>query len=120
MAIHRETLMRELIHSLKQAENERLLEAMAREINNHIFIRGTFSQGQELTSQDMQLILSRLTIVQTTLALSELGQSHEAYAPKRPEPAKREQHLNPVPPLDQSALDGLEKDLRSSRGGGRP
>lgn len=103
-----QTLLRDLITSMKRNENSNLLEAMAREINNHIFIRGTFTVGAgELTSEDMHCILTRLQIVETTLQLSARGQSPDAYAPK---------NRNGVTPIKQSVLDGLENDLRSSRG----
>lgn len=114
------SLLGDLISKLRSKENERLLEAMAREINNHIFIRGTFttSGAQELTSEDMQIILARLTIVESTLALSARGQGPEAYAPKRPTPT------HPIPLHDPNAntanariMDKLENDLRSSHGG---
>jgi len=99
-----ESLLREFIGTLKGEENKRLREAMAREINNHIFIRGTFStSGGELTSEDMDVILARLQVVQTTLALSARGQSHEAYAPKR--------HQQPHPKLSPVNLDRLEKEI---------
>lgn len=112
-----QVLLRDLLTSLRRADNERLLEAMAREINNHIFIRGTFTIGAgELTSEDMQIILTRLQIVETTLALSERGLGPEAYAPKQARVTPINQ-TQPVTPLKQSALDGLENDLRSSRGG---
>lgn len=102
-----ETLLRDLITSLRRQENEKLLEAMAREINNHIFIRGTFTVGAgELTSDDMQVILHRLQIVETTLALSARGQGPEAFAPKT--------RLSPV---NQTVIDSIEKDLRSSARG---
>lgn len=104
-----ETLLRDLLTSLRRAENERLLEALAREINNHIFIRGTFTIGQgELTSEDMQIVLTRLQIVETTLALSARGQGPEAYAPKR-------QPANPVP-LKSNIVEKIESELRK-RGG---
>jgi hypothetical protein len=104
-----ESLLRELIDSLKGQENARLREAMAREINNHIFIRGTFStSGGELTSEDMDVILARLQVVQTTLALSARGQSHEAYAPRR--------HQQPHPKLSPVNLDRLEKEIVGGSG----
>lgn len=110
-----QALLRDLLTSLKRADNERLLEAMAREINNHIFIRGTFTTGAgELTSEDMQIVLTRLQIVETTLALSARGHGPEDYAPKRP---LKNQSQPTVTPIDQRVLDGLENDLRSSRGG---
>lgn len=103
-----EVLLRDLITGLKRGENARLLEAMAREINNHIFIRGSFhAGGGELTSEDMQCILTRLQIVETTLQLSARGQGPEAFAPRN-----RER----VTPLNPKVLEGLESDLRSSRG----
>jgi hypothetical protein len=110
-----QTLLRDLITSLRRQDNERLLEAMAREINNHIFIRGTFANGigaGELTSRDMSVILARLQIVETTLGLSTHGQSPEAYAPKRqtsPIPLTRESRVSP------EMLASLEADLQSSR-----
>ena len=119
-------LLSGLIASLRRADNERLLEAMAREINNHVFIRATFQSGaQELTSADMQIILTRYELVETTLALSERGHGPEAYAPKpsintlkRPQPVQPLNEVNRPPSVDEVSrriLDGLEDELRSSR-----
>src|SRR6185369_7225746 len=99
-----ESLLRDFIGTLKGQENARLREAMAREINNHIFIRGTFTAGPgELSSEDMDIILARLSIVQTTLALSARGQGPEAFAPKR--------HQQPHPKLSPVSMDRLEKEI---------
>jgi len=105
-----ESLLRDLIATLKGAENARLREAMAREFNNHIFIRGTFTSGPgELTSDDMDIILARLQIVQTTLALSARGLGPEAYAP-------RKQHQQPHPKLTPVNIDRLEKEIAGGIG----
>src|SRR5262245_38796593 len=112
-----QALLRDLISNLRRGDNERLLEAMAREINNHIFIRGAFSNGSgELNAQDMQIILSRYHIVETTLQLSERGREHTDFAPKHPRsnPQIPTARVTPMPnhgvsvsPLvNQAALDG--------------
>src|SRR5262245_39363516 len=107
-----QALLRDLITNLRRGDNERLLEAMAREINNHIFIRGAFSNGSgELNAQDMQIILSRYHIVETTLQLSERGQGHTDFAPKQSRP--QSPRVTPITP--SVSMDELQKEISGSR-----
>src|SRR5262245_22601589 len=111
-----QALLRDLISNLRRADNERLLEAMAREINNHIFIRGAFANGTgELQAEDMQIILARYQIVETTLQLSERGREHTDFAPKQHRTVQSPQQSPRVTPINPAVLDGLEKDLVGSR-----
>ncbi len=88
----------DMLGGLKNDERSLMFRVLARELDNHLYVRAQYGRTGQITEKDMELLFERFMLVPKTIRLSDFG-GPDYYGKKN----GNGQLTEPIPPLSPTS-----------------